>query len=112
MRDKDDSTIKEKLKTVPVYVENNTEDSDSSEGAPKHEEQKSVESKAPKVRRSTRKRQLPVWHSDYVTEINVVHCLLTEDREPSTFHEALNKDFALWMTAMQEEIKTLHKNKT
>ncbi|KAH9647728.1 hypothetical protein KPL70_025300 [Citrus sinensis] len=36
-----------------------------------------------------------------------------QDEEPSTFHEALNSsDIALWMTAMQEEIEALHKNKT
>ena len=98
---------------MPVYVENNTEDSDSSEGAPKHKGQKSVESEAPEVRWSSRERRLLVWHSDYVTEINIAHCLLTKDKEPSTFHEALNNlDFALWITAMQEEIEALHKNKT
>ncbi|KAH9725713.1 hypothetical protein KPL70_007982 [Citrus sinensis] len=38
---------------------------------------------------------------------------LTEDGEPSTFHKALeSSDIALWMTAMQEEIEALHKNKT
>ena len=32
---------------------------------------------------------------------------------PSTFHDALNNsDVILWMTAMQEEIEALHKNKT
>ena len=40
-KDDDDSTMKEKSKTVPVYVENNAEkkeDSDSSEAALEHEE--------------------------------------------------------------------------
>ncbi|KAH9752597.1 hypothetical protein KPL71_014753 [Citrus sinensis] len=74
------------------------------------------------VRRSTRERRPPTWHSEYVTEINVAYyvteinvayCLLTEDGEPSTFHETLNNsDVALWMTAMQEKIEALHKNKT
>ena len=46
-------------------------------------------------------------------EGNVAYCLLTEDGEPSTFHEALNRQEAsLWMAALQEEIKALHKNKT
>ncbi|KAH9659545.1 hypothetical protein KPL70_023885 [Citrus sinensis] len=112
-RDEDDDTTKEKLETVPVYVENNLEDSDSSETAPEHEEQEPVESEAPEVHRSTRERRSPAWHLEYVTEINVAYCLLTENGEPSTFHEALeSSDIALWMIAMQEEIKALHKNKT
>ncbi|KAH9689170.1 Integrase catalytic domain-containing protein [Citrus sinensis] len=105
-KDGDDGTVKEKSETVPVYVENNPEDSDFSEAAPEHEEQESVESESPEVRRSTRERRPPTWHSEYVTEINIAYCLLTEDGEPSTFHEALNSsDVALWMTAMQEEIE-------
>ncbi|KAH9649806.1 hypothetical protein KPL70_026120 [Citrus sinensis] len=113
MKDGDDGTVKEKSEIVPVYVENNPEDLDSSEAAPEHEEQELVESEAPEVRRSTRERRPPAWHSEYVTKINVAYCLLTEDGEPSTFHEALNSsDVALWMTAMQEEIEALHKNKT
>ncbi|KAH9648557.1 hypothetical protein KPL70_025642 [Citrus sinensis] len=109
----DNGTVKEKSEIVPVYVENNPEDSDFSEAASEHEEQEPVESEAPEVRRSTRERRPPMWHSEYVTEINVAYCLLTEDGEPSTFHEALNSsDVALWMTAMQEEIEALHKNKT
>ncbi|KAH9800564.1 hypothetical protein KPL71_000708 [Citrus sinensis] len=90
MKDEDDGTVKEKSETVPVYVENNPEDSDSSEAALEHEEQERVESEAPEVRRSTRERRPPTWHSEYVTEINIAYCLLTEDGEHSTFHEALN----------------------
>ena len=98
---------------MPVYVENNLEDSDSSEAAPEHEEQEPVESEAPEVRRSTRERRPPAWHSEYVTDINVAYCLLTEDGEPSTFHEPLeSSDIALWMTVMQKEIEVRHKNKT
>ncbi|KAH9650013.1 hypothetical protein KPL70_026197 [Citrus sinensis] len=89
MKDGDDGTVKEKSETVPVYVENNPEDLDSSEAAPEHEEQEPVESKALEVRRSTRERRPPAWHSEYVTEINVAYCLLTEDGEPSTFRETL-----------------------
>ncbi|KAK9181573.1 hypothetical protein WN944_024711 [Citrus x changshan-huyou] len=115
MRDEDDSSVKEKSEIVPVSVKNNLggKDSDSSEAAPEHEEQEPVESEAPEIRRSTRERRPPAWHSEYITEINVAYCLLTEDGEPSTFHEALeSSDVALWMTAMQEEIEALHKNKT
>ena len=38
MRDGDDITVKEKSKTVPIYVKNNLggEDSDSSEAAPEY----------------------------------------------------------------------------
>ncbi|KAH9689118.1 Integrase catalytic domain-containing protein [Citrus sinensis] len=112
-KDGDDGTAKETSETVPVYAENNLEDSDFSEAVPEHEEQEPVESEAPEVRRSIRERRPPVWHSEYVTKINIVYCLLTEDGELSTFHEALeSSDVALWMTAMQEEIEALYKNKT
>ncbi|KAH9689319.1 hypothetical protein KPL70_015447 [Citrus sinensis] len=111
--DEDDSSVKEKLETILVYVENNPEDSDSSEAAPEHEEQEPIESEAPEVHRLTRERRPPTWHSKYVTKINVTYCFLTQDEEPSTFYEALNSsDVALWMTTMHEEIEALHKNKT
>ncbi|KAL3834104.1 hypothetical protein ACJIZ3_008840 [Penstemon smallii] len=72
-----------------------------------------VELTTPQVRRSTRERRQPAWHSDYIMEGNVAYCLLTEDGEPSTFHEATkSREASLWMTAMQEEIEALHKNKT
>ncbi|KAH9670656.1 hypothetical protein KPL70_017059 [Citrus sinensis] len=48
-RDEDDGTKKEKSETVSVYVENNPEDSDSSEAALEHEEQEPIESEAPKL---------------------------------------------------------------
>ena len=113
MRDKDDGATKEKSKTVPVYVENNLENSYSSEAAPEHEEQEPVEFEAPEVCRLNRERQPPTWHSEYVTEINVAYCLLTDDGKPSTFHEVLqSSDVVLWITVMQEEIEALHKNKT
>ena len=88
---------------MPVYVENNLKDSDSLKAAPEHEEQKPVEFEVPEVRRSTRERRPPAWHSEYVIEINVTYCLLTEDEEPSIFHETLeSSDVTLWMIAMQE----------
>ena len=114
-KDEDDSTVKEKSKTILVYVKNNMEkeDLDFFETTLEHDEQEPVESKALEVCRSTRERQLPTWHLNYVTEINVAYCLLTEDGEPLTFHEALNNsDIALWMKTIHEEIKALHKNKT
>ena len=46
-------------------------------------------------------------------ESNVAYCLLTEDGEPLTLKDAMtSSDAAQWMTAMQEEIEALHKNKT
>ncbi|KAH9794218.1 hypothetical protein KPL71_004820 [Citrus sinensis] len=88
-RDEDNNTAKEKSETVPVYVENNPEDSDSSKAAPEHEEQEPVQSEDPEICRSTRERRSPMWHLEYVTDINVAYYLLTEDKKPSTFHEAL-----------------------
>ena len=114
-KEEDNVTSKENSETTDVQVENNPEqeDSISSEAEPEHETQVIDESEAPEVRRSTRERRPPVWHSEYVTESNVAYCLLTEDGEPLTFHEARNSsDASLWMTAMQEEIEALHKNKT
>ena len=102
-RDNDDSTVKGKSETVPVYVKNNLEkkDSDFSEAAPEHEKQEPIESEALKAHRSTHERRPPTWHLEFVTEINVAYCLLVEDGELSTFHETLNSlDVALWMTTM------------
>ncbi|KAK0592765.1 hypothetical protein LWI29_024958 [Acer saccharum] len=114
-KEEDNITLKENSETIDVHMENNQEqeDSVSSEAEPEHETQVTDESEAPEVRRSTRERRPPVWHSEYVTKSNVAYCLLTEDGEPLTFHEARNSsDASLWMTAMQEEIEALHKNKT
>ena len=84
------------------------EDEDSSEEVPEP-----VQPKAYEVRSSTRERRPPAWHSEYVTEINIAYCLLTEDGEPSTFQEpTISPDVSLWMTAMQEEMGALHKNQT
>ncbi|TXG60461.1 hypothetical protein EZV62_015034 [Acer yangbiense] len=103
------------MRTTKVQVEDNPkqEDLDSFKAELEHEVQESVESEAIEVRRSTRERRPSAWHSKYVTKSNVAYCLLTEDEEPMTFHEATNSlDASLWMTAMQEEIEALHKNKT
>ena len=110
-----DSTVKENLETTSIQVENNPEHEDvnSSEAAPEHEEQEPIEAEAPKVYRSIHVRRPPAWHSDYITKSNIAYCLLTKDREPSTFHEATKSlNVSIWMTAMQEELKALHKNKT
>ena len=43
------------------------------------------------------------------TRPNIAYCLLTEDEEPSNFHEAIKStDVSMWMTTMQEEIEALH----
>ena len=47
-------TLNENLETVPVYVENNPEDSDSFEAALEHEKQEPVKSEALEIRRLTR----------------------------------------------------------
>ena len=89
------------------------EDLDSSEAAPEHKVQEPIDPEAIEARRLTRERRPAAWHSEYVTESNVAYCLLTEDGEPLTFHEARNSsDASLWMTAIHEEIQALHKNKT
>lgn len=107
--EENNSILKE---TTEVQMEN-TQNHTSSEAAPEHEEQEQIESETPEVRRSTRERRPPAWHSEYVTESNIAYCLLTEDGEPSTFHEAIKStDVSMWMTAMQEEIEALHKNNT
>ncbi|XP_024039432.1 gibberellin-regulated protein 14-like [Citrus clementina] len=112
-RDEDNGTTKEKSETVPVYVENNLEDSDSSEAAPEHEEQEPIETETLEFRRSTRERRPPAWHSEYVTKINVAYCLLTEDGEPSTFHEALeSSDSLLSVLSNNEEEYLLEKDAT
>jgi hypothetical protein len=101
------------LKETTVVQMENTQNHTSSEAAPEPEEQEQTESETPEVRRSTRKRRPPAWHSEYVTESNIAYCLLTEDGEPSTFHKAIKStDVSMWMTAMQEEIEALHKNNT
>ena len=84
---------------------------DSSEATPQNEAL--VELEVFEVRRLTRETRPPFWHSKYVVQNNVAYCLLTEDGEPSTFHEARKSpDKSLWMIAMQEEIEALDKNKT
>ena len=50
---------------MPIYVENNPEDSDSSEAVPEHKEQEPVKFEAPKIRRSTSETRSSMWYSDY-----------------------------------------------
>ena len=54
-----------------------------------HEEQK-LDEVNNGVRRSTRETQKPSWQSNYVMTSPDAYCLLTEEGEPSTFHEALS----------------------
>ncbi|XP_019179526.1 PREDICTED: uncharacterized protein LOC109174726 [Ipomoea nil] len=85
----------------------------SSEATIVHDEQDQAEFSTSKVRRSTRERRQPSWHSDSSMEGNVAYRLLTEDGEPLTYYEVMKyPDASLWMTEMQEEIEALHKNKT
>ncbi|KAH9669686.1 hypothetical protein KPL70_021889 [Citrus sinensis] len=72
-RDEDDSSVKEKSETLLVYVKNNPEDSDSSEATLEHEEQESVESEAPEVRRSTREKRPQRGTRTMQEEIEALH---------------------------------------
>jgi hypothetical protein len=86
--------------TTAVQMEN-TQNHTSSEVAPEHEEEEQIESETPEVRRSTREKRPPAWHSEYVIESNIAYCLLTEDGEPSTFHEVIKSiNVSMWMTTM------------
>jgi len=106
---KNDNTSKE---TAIVHMDEKTKESDSSEAESVHEEQEPDEVNNG-VRRSTRQTQKPSWQSDYVMTSHDAYCLITEEGEPSTFHEALNgSDASQWMTAMHEEMEALHWNKT
>ncbi|KAG6738061.1 hypothetical protein POTOM_059607 [Populus tomentosa] len=58
--------------TIEVQIEN-TQNHTSSEVVPEHEEQEQIESETPEVRRSTRERRPPAWHSEYVTESNIAY---------------------------------------
>jgi hypothetical protein len=101
------------LKEIKAVQMENTQNHTSSEAAPEHEKQEQIESETPEVRRSTRERRPPAWHSECVTKSNIAYCLLTEDGEPSSFYEAIKSiDVSMWMTVMQEEIEALHKNNT
>ena len=106
---KNDSTTKE---TATVEIEEKSGE-DNSEAEPEHEEQEPNEVNDAEPRRTTRQIRKPSWHSEYVMASHDAYCLLSEDGEPSTFHEALNgSDASLWMAAMQEEIEALHRNNT
>ena len=86
---------------------------DSVETEHEQEEQEPNEVGNEGLRRSTREKITPSWHSQYVMMNHDAYCLINEDEEPSTFQEAVSgTDASLWMTTMQEEVKALHKNKT
>ena len=111
LQEMDDSTTKKDSKTIVIQLENNHEKEDSSKATPQNEAP--VEPEIFEVRRSAGETRPPFWHSEYVVQKNVAYYLLTKDGEPSTFHEAIKSlDKSLWMTAMQEEIEALDKNKT
>ncbi|TXG58849.1 hypothetical protein EZV62_016678 [Acer yangbiense] len=65
-KEEDNITLKENSETTDVQVENNLEqeDSISYEAEPEHETQVTDEPEALEVRRSTRERRPPVWHSE------------------------------------------------
>ena len=99
--------------TTKVYMEGESQQENLSEDELEHEIQEHGETVEQENRRSDRLRRRPSWHSDYIMESNVAYCLLTEDGEPSNFQEAKRSSEAShWMTAMQEEMEALYKNKT
>ncbi|KAG6790575.1 hypothetical protein POTOM_006732 [Populus tomentosa] len=67
--EENNSILKE---TTEVQIEN-TQNHTSSKAVPEHEEQEQIESETPEVRRSTRERRPPAWHSEYVTESNIAY---------------------------------------
>ncbi|KAI4299821.1 hypothetical protein L6164_033246 [Bauhinia variegata] len=94
-------------------MEKESKHKDSSEATPEHKEQEPIAPEEPEIQRSDCLRKRLDWHSKYVMESNVAYCLLMEEEEPSTLQEAMNSsDASQWMTAMQEEMEALHKNKT
>lgn len=107
---KNDSTSKE---TIKIQMDKKYGENDSSEAEPKHEEQEPDELDDIHVRRLSHQTKVPSRFSDYVMANHDAYCLLTEEGEPSNFQEAIrSSDVSLWMTAMQEEIEVLHRNKT
>ncbi|KAK9109634.1 hypothetical protein Sjap_017694 [Stephania japonica] len=107
--EKDDSISE----TTTVQVECESERKDSSEAVPEHEENEPGEPEVPEPRRSSRTRNAPDWHSEYIMESNVAYCLLTEEGEPSTLQEAMHgSEASRWTAKNAEEIEALHKNKT
>ena len=108
LQDKD--TSKE---TTTVHIVDESKKDDSSEAELEQGEQEPERVIDTELRRSHRQTRKPSWHSDYVMASHDAYCLLSEDGEPSTFERALNSpDASLWMTAMQEEMEALHRNKT
>ncbi|TXG66789.1 hypothetical protein EZV62_008064 [Acer yangbiense] len=84
-KEEDNITSKENSETTDVQVENNPEqeDSVSSEAEPEHETQVPDEPEALEVRRSTRERRPPLWHSDDYVEKAAEHTLVISDQENS-----------------------------
>ncbi|KAK9084766.1 hypothetical protein Sjap_025177 [Stephania japonica] len=99
--------------TTTVQVECESERKDSSEAVPEYEENEPGEPEVPEPRRSSRTRNAPDWHSDYIMESNVAYCLLRGRRTiNSSRGNAWLGSISVDGAAMQEEIEALHKNKT
>ena len=109
---KDDGTSKD---VTTIQIDEKSGEDDSSEAEPDHEELESDEAVVVEPRRSTRFKQpqLKFRTGEYVTATHDAFCFLTEEGEPSTFQEVVSgTDASLWITAMQEEMEALHRNKT
>ncbi|KAA0051929.1 polyprotein [Cucumis melo var. makuwa] len=108
----DDNTVNESSETAIVHMEKSIDG--SFEAEPVHEIQEPFEQQVLEIHRSGRTTRPPGWQSEYIMESNIAYYyLLTEDGEPLTLQEALTIfDAAQWIKLMQEEIESLHKNKT
>ena len=105
----------ENIDEAPVDPESPTVDSDDTdtEDVIVEEEAPTQESTQQDVpiatRKGKRKAPKPAWLSDMVTYALPV----TEEEIPSTYEEAvIHADSVEWRKAMDEEMKSLHKNKT
>ncbi len=91
-KDEHNSTVKKKSEIILVYMENNLEKEvyDYFKVASEHKEQEPVKFEVSEVCQSIREGRPLVWHSEYITNINVAYYLPIEDEESSIFHKALN----------------------
>ena len=104
---RDQESVSNTKETTTTYVDDKSREKDSSEAELEHNEQEPYE-----VCRTSRQIRKSLQHLDYVMTSQDAYCFLIEEGKPSIFEEALKSPYAsLWMTAMQEELEVLHRNK-
>ncbi|KAE8669377.1 putative LRR receptor-like serine/threonine-protein kinase [Hibiscus syriacus] len=91
---KEDDDSAEKSDTTKIHVDKEVEQGDSSKAEPTHDEQEPESSEAPTTHQSDRVRRHPNWHSDYVIEVNIAYCLLTDDGPNKDHIEELKAQLA------------------